>query len=142
MNADGVVRQVSNRQIEVDVRGKRLRTRLSDLRQPSAAGRREQRDERRATSRVHVETAVRTVTARELVLVGHTIDAALDRAGKFLDDALLADERRLRVVHGHGTGRLREALTTFFREHPLVARVSAASEEEGGRAATIVELKD
>jgi DNA mismatch repair protein MutS2 len=142
MNADGVVRQVSNRQVEVDVRGKRLRTRLSDLRQPSASGRRELRDDRRAASRVHVQTATRTEPARELVLVGQTVDAALDRAGKFLDDALLADERRLRVVHGQGTGRLREALTTFFRAHPLVARVSTASDEEGGRAATIVELKD
>jgi DNA mismatch repair protein MutS2 len=76
------------------------------------------------------------------VLVGHTVDAAIDRAAKFIDDALLADERRVRVVHGHGTGRLREALTTFFREHPLVARVSSAPDDEGGRAATIVELKD
>jgi DNA mismatch repair protein MutS2 len=142
MNADGVVRQISGKQIEVDVRGKRLRTRVTDLRQPSATGRREQRDDRRAASRVHIETAVREGATRDLVLVGQTVDHALDRAGKFLDDALLADERRLRVVHGHGTGRLREALTAFFREHPLVARVSPAPENEGGRGATIVELKD
>jgi DNA mismatch repair protein MutS2 len=142
LNADGVVRQVSGKQVEVDVRGKRLRTRLADLRQPSAAGRREQRDDRRAASRVHVDAAVREGTTRDLVLVGQTVDQALDRAGKFLDDALLADERRLRVVHGHGTGRLREALTAFFREHPLVARVSTAPDNEGGRGATIVELKD
>jgi DNA mismatch repair protein MutS2 len=142
MNAEAVVRQVSGTQVEVDMRGKRLRTRLADLRQPSTAGRKEERDNRRAASRVHVETAPRGGPTRDLVLVGQTIDQAVDRAGKFLDDALLADERRLRVVHGHGTGRLRDALTTFFREHPLVARVSTAPENEGGRGATIVELKD
>jgi DNA mismatch repair protein MutS2 len=76
------------------------------------------------------------------MLIGETVDAALDRAEKFLDDALLSDAKRVRVVHGHGTGRLREALSKFFREHPLVASVSRAPENEGGAGATIVELKD
>ena len=75
-------------------------------------------------------------------MIGATIDEAIARAEKFLDAALLADERRLRVVHGHGTGRLREALTKFFREHPLVASVALADEKEGGGGATIVELKE
>ena len=55
-------------------------------------------------------------------LIGATVDDAIARAEKFLDDALLADERRLRVVHGHGTGRLREAIRRHLRDHPLVAR--------------------
>ena len=76
------------------------------------------------------------------MLVGTRVDEALDRAEKFLDDALLTDERRLRVVHGHGTGRLRDALRAYFREHPLVATVSPAPDNEGGAGATIVELKD
>ena len=78
----------------------------------------------------------------ELVLIGSTVDDALDRAAKFLDAALVADARRLRVVHGHGTGKLREALRAYFREHPLVAAVSPAPENEGGNGATVVELKD
>jgi DNA mismatch repair protein MutS2 len=80
--------------------------------------------------------------SRELVLIGSTIDQAVDRAEKFLDAALLADEHRLRVVHGHGTGRLREGLRQFFRQHPLVATVTPAPDNEGGDGATIVELKD
>jgi DNA mismatch repair protein MutS2 len=80
--------------------------------------------------------------AAELNVIGQTVDQALDRAAKFLDDAILADERRLRVIHGHGTGKLRAALTTFFREHPIVAAVSQAPDREGGAGATIVELKD
>jgi len=78
----------------------------------------------------------------ELVLIGATVDEALERAEKFLDTALLTDERRLRIVHGHGTGRLREALRAYFREHALVASVAPAPENEGGQGATIVELKD
>ena len=76
------------------------------------------------------------------MLIGATVDDAIDRAEKFLDTALLGEERRLRVVHGHGTGRLRDALRTFFRDHPLVATVAPAPDNEGGNGATIVELKE
>ena len=44
-----------------------------------------------------------------------------------------SDERRLRVVHGHGTGRLRDAVRTFFRAHPLVANVSPAARQRRRR---------
>lgn len=143
LGADGIVREVSGKQIAVDVRGMRLRTRLSDLAQPLARA-----DAARATrasgaSAINVDAAAPTPGAtRDLVVVGSTVDAAIDRAEKFLDDALLADERCVRIVHGHGTGRLREALGTYLKQHPLVLRVSEAGEREGGRGATIVELKD
>ena len=81
-------------------------------------------------------------TTRELVVIGATVEEATDRIDKFLDQALLSDDRRLRVVHGHGTGRLRDAVRAFFRAHPLVANVSPAASNEGGDGATIVELKD
>ncbi len=144
LNAEGVVRGVSGKQIDVDVRGKRLRTRLADLRRRAPGEARADRREARRSGPAHIQVAAaaQAGATRDLVLVGQTVDQALDRAGKFLDDALLADERRLRVVHGHGTGRLRDALTAFFRDHPLVAKVSAAADNEGGRGATIVELKD
>jgi len=45
-------------------------------------------------------------------------------------------------VHGHGTGKLRDAVRTFFRRHPLIATVAPAPPNEGGDGATIVELKD
>ena len=78
----------------------------------------------------------------ELVLIGSTVDAAVDRLEKFVDDALRADAHTLRVVHGHGTGKLREAVREFFRKHPLVADVATAPDNQGGGGATIVTLKD
>ena len=69
------------------------------------------------------------------MLIGATVDDAIDRAEKFLDTALLGDERRLRVVHGHGTGELRDALARrSSRDHPLVAtRRARAPDNEGGQ---------
>ncbi|MEI6246744.1 MAG: Smr/MutS family protein [Acidobacteriota bacterium] len=54
----------------------------------------------------------------------------------------MKDARTLRIVHGHGTGKLRDAVREYFRKHPLVADVSAAPDNQGGGGATIVSLKD
>lgn len=147
--AEGIVRGVSGKHIEVEVRGKRMRVGLKDLsRRGGVEARRpggNAADSSRSTPpRLHGSTPEHVLGAptRDLVLIGSTVDQALDRAEKFLDDALLTDERRLRIVHGHGTGRLREALREYFKRHPLVANVSAAPDNEGGGGATIVELKD
>ena len=78
----------------------------------------------------------------ELVVIGSTVDAAIDKLEKFVDDALLKDARTLRIVHGHGTGKLRDAVKEFFRKHPLVADVATAPDNQGGGGATIVTLKD
>jgi DNA mismatch repair protein MutS2 len=142
LGAEGIVRAVSGKHVDLDVRGKRMRTSLADLGTPAAAPSAPARDRTAVPARVHVQTAPRDAASSDLVLVGSTVDEALSRAEKFLDDALLADQRRLRIVHGYGTGKLREALTSFFRGHRLVASVSGASDKEGGGAATIVELKE
>jgi DNA mismatch repair protein MutS2 len=137
LGAEGIVRDASGKTIEVEIRGKRMRVPQSALRRAAAgaAPRGQARDERRATTHA-------PVAATEIVLIGVTVDDALDRLEKFLDTALLGDERRLRVVHGHGTGKLRDAVRAFFRQHPLVARVAPAPDNEGGQGATIVELKE
>jgi DNA mismatch repair protein MutS2 len=136
---------VSGKHVDVEVRGKRMRVRLADLRRPDKREAAEPAKRRPPTPSGSITVAMVASDARanrELVVIGSTVDEALDRTEKFLDDALVSDERRLRIVHGHGTGRLREALTTFLRRHPLVASASPAPENEGGGGATIVELKD
>jgi DNA mismatch repair protein MutS2 len=132
-STDAVVRAIAGDKVDVEFRGKRMRVSVGDLRRPGSTGPQAPTPTRYSSPRT---------AASELMLIGSTVDDALDRAAKFLDDALLSDERRLRVVHGHGTGRLREALRAYFRGHPLVASVSPAPDNEGGGGATIVELKD
>jgi DNA mismatch repair protein MutS2 len=137
--ANGVVKSVSGKYAEVDIRGKRMKVAWRDLRQASATVPPDQPTRGKVTTPAQ-SSSVSAV--RELMVIGKTVEQATDEAEKFLDAALLADSRRLRVVHGHGTGRLREAMTRFFRLHPLVAAVSPAPDNEGGNGATIVELKD
>jgi DNA mismatch repair protein MutS2 len=146
---EGIVRGVSGKDVDVEVRGKRIRVKLDSLRSTRSTGSTKSTGSGKPAK---VTASVRSdagapgpglpSATRELVLIGATVDDAIARAEKFLDQALLADERRLRIVHGHGTGRLRDGLRAFFRAHPLVASVAPAPDNEGGGGATIVELKD
>jgi DNA mismatch repair protein MutS2 len=136
---EGIVQSVHDRDAEVDVRGKRIRVRLDELRvvAPAAAV-----APTRAPVRVTVELQPRPGALGDLNVIGCTTDEALARAEKFLDDALVSEQRTVRVIHGHGTGQLRRAIAAFLAQHPLVASYTAAPAEQGGSGVTVVELKE
>jgi DNA mismatch repair protein MutS2 len=91
---------------------------------------------------VNISLQPRSGSLTELNVIGNTVDEALTRLEKFLDEAMTTDIRELRVVHGHGTGQLRRAISAFLKDHPLVARFELAPQNQGGGGATIVELKE
>jgi len=77
----------------------------------------------------------------EINVIGLTVEQASEKVDKFLDEAALAHLLRVRIIHGHGTGALRKGLGEFLRSHPLVEHAEFASEEHGGKAITVVDLK-
>jgi DNA mismatch repair protein MutS2 len=134
---EGVVTAIHDSTAEVDVRGKRMRANVKDLRvigvapAPSAS-----------RVNVHVDLQPRDSSPTELNVIGCTVDEALTRAERFMDESLLNDQRTLRFVHGHGTGQLRKAITRFLQQHPLVANIAPAPANQGGGGVTVAELKD
>ena len=78
----------------------------------------------------------------ELKLIGKKTDEAVELTDKFLDEAFLNGVGEVRIIHGHGTGALRKAITEFLKDHPHVARFAAASQDQGGAGATSVTLKE
>lgn len=70
----------------------------------------------------------------ELDIRGMRVQEALDVVDKFLDDSALAGSKEVRIIHGVGTGALRESLGAFLREHPhvLKARVGYAGQANPG----------
>jgi DNA mismatch repair protein MutS2 len=77
----------------------------------------------------------------EINVIGLTVEQASEKVDKFLDEAALANVMRVRIIHGHGTGALRKGLGEFLRSHPLVEHAEFESEEHGGKAITVVDLK-
>lgn len=77
----------------------------------------------------------------ELDLIGLTVEEAIPKVDKALDQAVLAGRPRLTVVHGVGTGRLRRAVRDYLAGHPLVTAVRPG-EGLRARAVTVAELRD
>jgi DNA mismatch repair protein MutS2 len=82
------------------------------------------------------------VLPAELNLIGWRVEPALEALDSYLDRALLAAHHEVRVVHGFGTGRLRQAVRHHLRPHPAVAGFRGGKANEGGDGATVVTLKE
>ena len=137
----GVVKALSDGHAEIDVHGKRLRASARDLKVVGATS------EKRApaavpTVRVNIDLVPREGLLSDLNVIGLTVDEAITRTERFLDETLVTDQRTVRVIHGHGTGRLQKAISGFLKTHPLVAGFHTAPFEQGGGGVTVVELKD
>jgi DNA mismatch repair protein MutS2 len=139
LGVEGIVHAVFGRDAEVEVRGKRLRAATDQLRVLGGGAKKAEPSQ----VRVNVHTAVRDDAAPgELNVIGCTVDEAIGRADKFLDEAIVSELRSVRLVHGHGTGQLRKGLAAYLAEHPMVARFGAAPSDQGGNAVTVVEFKE
>jgi DNA mismatch repair protein MutS2 len=90
---------------------------------------------------VHVSIATKQLDRNELNIVGRKVDEAVEMADKFLDDAFLAQVNIIRIVHGMGTGALRQAISELLTKHPHVGHFESAPHSEGGRGVTIVTLR-
>ncbi len=78
--------------------------------------------------------------ARELRLRHLTVDEALFRLDRYLNDAFVAGLPSVRIVHGKGTGTLRRAVHEALAKHPLVKSYRFGDYGEGDYGVTIVEL--
>lgn len=77
----------------------------------------------------------------ELNLIGKNTMEALFELDSYIDRALLTSVSEIRIIHGHGTGKLREAVQRRLREHKSIKEFRDGGYDEGGRGATIVTLK-
>jgi DNA mismatch repair protein MutS2 len=79
---------------------------------------------------------------RELRLRRLTVDEALWRLDRYLNDAFMANLSSVRIVHGKGTGKLRGAVQETLARHPLVKSYRFGDYGEGDYGVTIVELRN
>jgi DNA mismatch repair protein MutS2 len=136
MSVVGQVMSLQGDEVELAVGGKRLRVPRGEL--IGIAGPAPSRGAVAVTTRP--PSPATGAGASEVNLVGLTVDEALPRVDKALDDALLADRHEVRVIHGFGEGKLRKAVAVFLEGHPHVATVRLGAEGRGG--VTVVELKE
>ena len=139
LGMEGMIVAIQGNQAEIDVRGKKLRAPLKGLQVLSGAA---PKAATPAKVRVNVDLQPREGSLSELNVIGATVDQAIDRVARFLDETLVTDQQQVRIVHGHGTGQLRKGIAAYLKDHPLVLKFYPAPREQGGEGATIVEMKE
>ena len=77
----------------------------------------------------------------ELNLIGKRTAEAEYMLDKFLDESYMSSLRHIRIIHGFGTGAMRNFVQQFLRHHEHVLRYTFAEPNQGGEGATVVELK-
>jgi DNA mismatch repair protein MutS2 len=83
----------------------------------------------------HIE-AHRSVDVR-----GHAADEALDHVTAALDRATVEGAPSLRIIHGHGTGKLKATLRSYLKHSPYVVQARPGDRAEGGDGVTIVTIR-
>lgn len=92
------------------------------------------------SGRVRVRAEVQDIDS-EMNLIGRASDEVDGEIYRFVEEALAAGRRTIRIVHGHGTGRLKAAVREALRGHPGISRVEDAPQNQGGAGATVITLR-
>jgi DNA mismatch repair protein MutS2 len=151
----GIVNHIRDDEAEVRVGSLRMREKLENLElvyevsTPSGSPRAkadklEELRRHAQTTELHLHSRAAgsdMATTAELNLIGKKTDEAVELTDKFLDEVFLNGVSEVRIIHGHGTGALRRAITELLKDHPHVERFAAAAQDHGGSGATIVQLK-
>jgi DNA mismatch repair protein MutS2 len=77
----------------------------------------------------------------ELNLIGKTTADAEYEIDRFLDEAYMSSLPRVRIIHGFGTGALKNYVHHVLKGHPHVEKFAFAPSSQGGNGATIAELR-
>lgn len=135
LGVTGRITSLKNDEAEVLVGNIKLRRPISDLEVV-------ENTPMKLPENVRVNISTKHLEKNEINVVGRKVDEAVELTDKFLDDAFLAQVNTIRIVHGIGTGALRQAISELLSHHPHVSHFESAPHTEGGRGVTVVTLRE
>ncbi len=141
-NQDGVlVSEVKDSEATVMIGAMRINVPVSSLR-PLPKGVKPKKEARSPEPTGMSVTLTKAINVSpELKLIGERAEQALHNLEKYLDEAHAAGLTKVRIIHGKGTGALKNAVWQFLKDHPAVESYRLGEQAEGGSGATVVTLK-
>jgi DNA mismatch repair protein MutS2 len=136
----GTVEKLDKETAEVLVGGMRLREKLKDLQIVEADTGVSNPQAGKSSFGLSKPTDSPDVPA-ELNLIGLTTAEAEYELDRFVDEAYMASLPQIRIIHGFGTGALKNFVHHFLKNHDLIERFAFAPPNQGGNGATIGQLK-
>ncbi len=144
LKSEGIVTALSASEAEVQIGTLRVRAKLSDLeRRQSAVGdisKPKAQIEIRESGIANRKSPIVHSPGMEISLRGKLVEDGLDELEKYLEKAYAAGLPFVRIVHGKGTGKMRDAVRNALKENPYVKSFEEAHENEGGAGVTIAKL--
>jgi DNA mismatch repair protein MutS2 len=149
LHMDGVVTALGEAGVEVQVGNLRVKARPGDIQRPgeeeAAAPAPETSAQARKRSKPASDGGAAVIfhpsPGMELDLRGQRAEDALDALDRYLERAYLAGLPFVRIIHGKGTGKLRQAVREALQGHPHVASWQTGEEKEGGDGVTVAKIK-
>ena len=143
LNTQGVITSLGEEEAEVQVGMLRIRARMADMERPGMSPPPEPKPKKEAgkhSSQAVSLPPVAETPRMEIDLRGQRADDALDTLSNYLDAAFLAGMPFIRIIHGKGTGKLRQSVREMLSHHPHVKSFESGGEKEGGEGVTVAKL--
>ena len=146
LKAEGIVTALGESDAEVQIGSVRLRAKLSDLEhkrsvvitgQAPVSVQPEYRSEPPGQ-----RSSIASSPGMEVSLRGSLVEDGIEQLEQYLEKAYAAGLPFVRIVHGKGTGRMREAVREHLKKHPYVSSFEEARDNEGGAGVTIAKLSN
>ena len=135
---EGTVLSIQGRELAVQVGGLRTIVKMNACRFVK------RKKQKKNVNKVRVASSISRKVAEirpQIDVRGMTVSEAESVLGKFIDDAVFTGLSKILVIHGKGTGALRQGLQGYLKQHRSVLSFAFADISEGGTGATVVELK-
>jgi DNA mismatch repair protein MutS2 len=143
LGTEGVVTALGESDAEVQVGSLRVRARLVDLvRKGQEEETPEQKEERKQVAEGSGRAALSSTKSPglELNLRGKLVEEGLEDLERYLERAFSAGLLFVRIVHGKGTGRMRQAVRNALKQSPYVTSFEEPKENEGGAGVTVAKI--
>lgn len=124
-------------EVQVQVGNMKMNIKLSDLRKSLTNSVKVKESGKVTTNK---ESKAKTVSP-EINVIGQNVDEAIYVIDKYLDNCASANISPVRIVHGKGTGKLREGIHSFLKKNPHVKSFRIGTFGEGEMGVTVVEIK-
>jgi len=143
LNAEGVVTALSESEAEVQIGTIRVRAKFSDLERVSklqVEGEKSNVKSQKSSDLRPSTFDLKRSPGMEVDLRGLMSEDALDKMEKYLEQAYLSGLPFVRIIHGKGTGKLRQAVREALRGHSYVKAFEEGKDNEGGEGVTVAKL--
>lgn len=136
----GIVKTIDRDTAEVMVGQLRLREKTSNLQKIAIEISAAPKKKPAGIETMQIEPGVGD-SIRELNLIGRTVAEAEDELDRFLDHAYMESLAQVRIIHGFGTGTLKNYVHHVLKTHPHIESFGFAPQNQGGNGATIAQMK-